>query len=426
MGSGKISLFLLMVMLGSALSPAAGAQGAPHVAILGVGMAGAHTLRIEVATTGLETEGAAPPTVDLAVWLDGVPARATLPLIHMPSRFGMDFDLPAGIVRVGGVTVGTFQPVPPFTDNLRFPVEVTVRRGPLVATARREATILLPTVIVPGYLNEMGGPDREVLDTLGRHGYVPDGPAPTLFWWSYSSRQLSLDGGAQALAAYVRRAVLPATYAAKINVIGYSVGGLMARWNVGYDVDGWGTLVNRLVLVGVPNEGAVMAYVGEHAPAFLPFSAFGKTPLARALTPTFPFWRPAPGQPWSMPPDGANTLLAGLNARALPRGMRVYIFYGSHDPRDSAGPQTEATITGLLPGGELTYEAGDGIVLAASAEGLPIHGGDGVAALADRVVLRVDLGAVYHLRLLDAGADRIAGALLDRFLSTVDEAPPES
>ena len=42
--------------------------------------------------------------------------------------------------------------------------------------------------------------------------------------------------------------------------------------------------------------------------------------------------------------------------------------------------------------------------------------------MTERTVLRVDLGSVYHTHLLDAGADRIAGALLDRFLSTVDEA----
>jgi hypothetical protein len=37
-------------------------------------------------------------------------------------------------------------------------------------------------------------------------------------------------------------------------------------------------------------------------------------------------------------------------------------------------------------------------------------------------VARVDLGAVYHTGLLDAGADKIAGALLDRFVDRVDEA----
>jgi len=393
----------------------------PGVVIRSIEMADAHSLQVDLATWGLDSQGAEPPTVTLSVWLDGVPAQATLPLIHMPPRFAMVFDLPAGVVKVGGVAVGTFHPVPPFTENMRFPVEVTIRHGSRVATARGEATILLPTVIVPGYLGELAGPDREVLAAFARRGYTDTGPSPTLFWFRYPSRQVALEEGAQSLAAYVRRVVLPATYAARINVVGYSVGGLMARWNVQFNTDGWSRLINRLVLIGVPNEGAVMAYVGEHAPPFLPFAGWGKSQLVRDMTPTFPFWRDSPAHAWSIPPDGDNSALTRLNARPIPAGIRVYLFYGSHDPRNAAGPQTTSGIIGFLPGAALSYGSGDGIVLAASAQGLPIHGGQGVAGLADRAVLRVDLGSVYHGSLLTAGADRITAALLDRFLSRVDE-----
>ena len=219
----------------------------------------------------------------------------------------------------------------------------------------------------------------------------------------------------------MRRTVLPASYAAKINVVGYSLGGLLARWNVAYDVDGWATLINRLALVGVPNEGTVLAYLADHAPSALPFSGLGRTPATQAFIPTFPFWREAPTQPWSVPADAENALLDELNARAIPPGIRIYLFYGSHDPRHVAGPQTSAGITGVLPDAALAYEDGDGMVLATSAQGLPIRGGKGVPALVDRAVLRVDLGSVYHTRLLDAGADRIAGALLDLFDNRVDE-----
>lgn len=360
--------------------------------------------------------------MEAAVWLDGVPARAAMPLIRMPSRFAMDLDLPAGVVRVGGIAVGTFRPVPRFRENLQFPVDVTVRRGSLAASARATATFLLPTVIVPGYLNELTGRDDDALSIFIRHGFRVGGAAPTLFWFTYHSHEVALDDAAQALAVYVRQVVLPATYADRINVVGFSLGGLMARWNIAHDADGWGTLVNRLVLVGVPNEGSVMAYLGEHAPFFVPFSGFGRTQTARILTPTFPFWRVRPGEAWRTPPDAENSLLAELNTLPLPDGIPVYMFYGSHDPHNSAGPLTAAGVTGALPGNSLSYAAGDGIVLAASAQGLPINGSGGVHALAERTVLRVDLGSVYHTHLLDAGADRIAGALLDRFLSTVDEA----
>ncbi len=414
----------LVTLLAAAAGSAVGQPlDPPHVAILDVGMV-RQSLRITMATANLGDSQADPPTVTVSVQLDGVPVRATLPLMHMPSRFAMDLDLAAGVVRVGGVPIGRFAPVLPFRENLRFPVEVTVRRGLFVATARKTATILLPTVIVPGYLNEDDRPSQEVLAVFRRRGYADAGETQNLFWFTYRSRQVTLPEGAQALAAYVRRVVLPMTYAARVNMVGYSLGGLMARWNVAYDVDDWGALVTRLVLVGVPNEGTVMTYLGSHAPSVLPFSGLGRTPAARAFMPTFPFWRATPAQPWGMPPDAENAVLAGLNARAIPPDIRVYLFYGSHDPGDSGGPQTSAGITGVLPGAALSYGAGDGVVLAASAQGLPIRGGKGVPGLVDHAVLRVDLGAVYHTRLLDAAADRIAGALLDRFFDRVDEGPP--
>lgn len=421
----RISLLVLALsaLLALLAPPAGGASNVSlHVAIRNVEMAGARSLAVDIVTQGLSEDGAPAGVVTVSVWLDGIPARASLALIHMPPRFVMDFDLPAGIVRVGGVPVGTFAPVQPFSENLRFPVEVTVHRGIQTATARAEATILLPTVIVPGYLNELAGTDHDLLAGFERLGYRDGGTSPNLFWFGYRSRQVTLEEGARSLAAYVRRVVLPATYAAKINVVAYSVGGLIARWNVAYDVDGWSSLVNRLMLVGVPNEGAVLAYVGDHAPSFLPFSGWARSPLAHSMIPTFPFWHEHEQQPWNLPPDGRNALLDQLNARPLPGGLRAYLFYASHDPRNTGGPKTAAGFAGQLPGATLSYGPGDGIVLAASAQGLPVHGSGGVPGLAEHAVLRADLGPVYHLAVLTAAGRRIGAALLDRFYSTVDEA----
>jgi hypothetical protein len=390
-------------------------------AILAISMVGP-SLRVTVATAGLNDTGADPSSLTVSAWLDGVPIEASLPLVHMPSRFAMDLDLAAGVVRVGGVSVGNFTPVPAFRENLRFPVEVTVRRGALAATARAMATIPLPVVIVPGYLNEWGGPSKELLEAFHRRGYTVSGPGQNVFWFTYPSQQVTLPEGAAALAAYVRGVVLPATYAGRINVVGYSLGGLMARWNVAYDVDGWGSFINRLALVGVPNEGTVMAYLAAHAPSVLPFAGLGRRPATPAFLPTFAFWRADAAEAWTIPPDINNELLEGLNAQPIPDDIRVYVFYGSNDPRHSGGPQTSAGITGVLPGADLTFGDGDGVVLAASAEGLPIRGGTGVPALMRPAVVRVDLGAVYHGGLLDAAADKIARALLDRFVDRVDKA----
>lgn len=429
MNRGPLRAFALSVLVVACVSPAPAATVGQSVegvvSILGVRMADAHCLRIEISATGLEARPGELPILTLSVGLGVAPVTVTLPLVHMSRRFAVDLDLQAGEVRVGSVSVGAFTPVPRFAENMRFPVEATVRRGPETATVRRTVTLLLPTVIVPGYLNESGGPNADMLATLRRHGYADAGAgaSPTLFWFSYPSRGIGLQEGAQSLAAYVRQVVFPATYAAKINVIGYSLGGLLARWNVAYNVDGWDTLVNRLILVGVPNEGAVMTYLGQHAPTFLPFSGLGKSPVAPALLPTFPFWRSKPKDAWSFPPDAVNPMLDQLNARPIPSGIRVYLFYGDYDPHDPAGPVTLSGITGILPGAELLFAAGDGIVLAASAQGLPIHGGTGVPALADRAVLQVDLGAAYHLGLLAVAADRIAAALLDGVSAAAPEHP---
>jgi len=421
-----VSLVLLAGLLAAVARPAAAVEPqervvVPQTAVLQARMVG-HSLRVTVATAGFAASEADQSTLTVSAWFDGAPIRATLPLIEIPSRLSLELDLRVGAIRIGGVTVGDFPPVAPFRENLRFPVEVTVRRGALAATARATVTTLLPVVIVPGYLNEWSGPSHDVLAAFERRGYTVSGPRQNVFWFTYPSQQVTVPAGAAALAAYVRAVVLPATHAARVSVVGYSLGGLMARWNVAYDVDGWATLVNRLVLVGVPNEGTVLAYVVAHAPSIVPYSGLGRRPAASAFLPTFPFWRADSTQPWTVPADAGNELLADLNAQPLPSDIRLYLFYGSHDPRHAAGPQTSAGLTGSLPGATLSYGEGDGVVLAASAQGLPIGGGDGVTALTEHAAARIDLGAVYHTGLLEAGATKIVAALLDYFFDRVDGA----
>lgn len=374
-------------------------------------------LEVKVGTQRLASQGAGPATVSVTTDIGGAGAasrRATFSLRQITSDVTMDFDLARGIISVGGQQVGGFPPVAPLTDNLRFPVDVVVQRGADVVTTHHDITLLLPTVIVPGFSNERHSrPDPLVVQRMARFGYTESGPA-TLFWFSFPSHTIGLEEGAQALAAYVRRTVLPATYAAKINVIGYSVGALFARWNVQYDVDGWAGLVNRLVMVAAPNEGALLPYIGAHAPTFLPFVHTAHSPLVQVLVPVYPFWRASAADPWSFPPDGANTMLAALNARPMPPGLRLYSLYGNSDPAGSGGPQTAAGVTGQLPGAAVTYGFGDGIVLTASALGLSINGSPGVPAIADHAV-RVDVGRVYHTRVLEAAAPRAAAELQDRF-----------
>jgi hypothetical protein len=310
-------------------------------------------------------------------------------------------DLAAGTFRLGGIVIFHFAPVPPPAQNTAIAVEVTVRQGGGTVTAHRSGMLLLPTVIVPGYLNDLDTkPDPDVISVLEQRGYCTTGPGQTVFWFTYPSRRLSLDDGAKALSAYVRRTVLPSTYAARINVVGYSESGLLARWNLVFDPD-WAHLVNKFVMLGVPNEGTAATYIYGWYPAAAVFAA---SPGARDMFPTYPFWRPADGMPWTVPADGRNETLARLNARPLPDGVRVYALYGS-------GARTWAGLTGTLPDATFSYGPGDGIVLMASVLGLPINGGRGVPGLADRLI-SVDLGDLHHTSLLDTAISRIADVLL--------------
>ena len=405
----------MTLLLATVTVPAVGHQEEHQtLAILDAGMVDGHTLRVNVATPVF---GAQPdhPELVLDGWPGGVHIRGSLLLARMPSRvpIPMDVDLSAGTVKVGVVKVGEFPPVPRFTENVRFPLQVTLRRGDRAETAHRTVTILLPTVIVPGYANELGRPDAAALAAFRRQGYEDSGNGPTLFWFGYSSHELTLEQAAHALADYVHRTVLTRAYAAKINVVGYSLGGLLARWDVQFDVDGWGTLVNRLALVGVPNEGSLVAYIYRDVPTFLPYGYLAHTPAAHAMMPTFPCWRDSAGDAWSRPPDADNPVLARLNQQPMPIGVRVEVFY-------SSGQQT---VTGLSGDGARTFGTGDGLVPAASAEGLPIQGGSGVPALLTPNVVRVDLGSVGHIQLMSAAVvDRVAAALLER-IDSVAETP---
>ncbi len=410
---------IITLLLATLAVPAIGRHVAPlSVAIRDAGMVDGHTLRVDIATSDFEAEPADPPEVALDAWPGGVHVQGSLLLIGMPPRvpIPMDVDLSEGTVKVGVVKVGEFRPVPRFTENVLFPIQVTLRQVSRAVTARRTVTVLLPTVIVPGYANELTGRDDAVLAVFRRHGYRDTERGPTLFWFEFPSHQLPLEQAAHALGDYVHRIVLTSTYAAKINVVGYSLGGLMARWNIQFNVDGWGTLVNRLLLVGVPNEGSVIAYMYRNVPTFLPYGYLAHTAVVHEMMPTFPFWRDSAAQRWAMPPGVDNPVLAELNRRPMPDGIQVEVFYGS----------AQNTVAGVTENGAPTFGPGDGIVLASSAEGLPIQGGSGVPALLTPNVVRVDLGAIGHAELMSAAvADRFTAALLERAVDSTAETPPQ-
>src|SRR2546427_7241582 len=406
MRNAILSLALSGIFVTSAGAPPGEAAVPLTVEISGLQMIARGRVGVVVTIAGLRPD--LHPTIEGTATVGGQSIQGE-PSPVIAARIPAAIDLPAGRVRIGGdASVAEFTPVPALEENTPIAVEITVRQSGAAATARRTGILLLPTIIVPGYLSEMAGnPDHGILSAFEQRGYRYQGPSPDLFWFTYPSRSLGLRDASQALSAYVRDVVLPATYAARVNIVGYSLGGLMARWNMAFD-DGWDHLVNRFVMVGVPNEGAVMAYVGTWYPIAAPWA---RTPAARSLLPTFPYWRPATGAPWTFPPDAQNAALVELNAHPLPEGIRAYAFYGNQQP-DAEGRGTWAGVTGRLPRAGFASGAGDGVVLVASALGLPINGGAGVAGLADRLVMQRDLGPVGHQWLHEAAISEIEDVLL--------------
>jgi hypothetical protein len=398
---------LVLAMLTAWLAASAGVTHAERP-VLGVTIAplefvGLGQIRIDVTISGLQP--GLHPTIESTMTVgDTVIEGPRGPAVA--ARLPGVLDVRSGTFRLGGVAILNFPSIPPFAQNTPIAVEVTVRQGNAAATDRRHGTLLLPTVIVPGYLNDLDSkPDGDVISVLEQRGYRAGGASPTVFWFAYPSRRFPLEEGAKALAAYVRRTVLPSTYAARINVVGYSEGGLLARWDLAYDPD-WAHLVNQFVMVGVPNEGAAATYIYGWYPAL---ARIATTPAARAMFPTYPFWRPAPQAPWRVPEDGRNPALARLNMQPLPIGVRIYAFYGSGRLTTWAG------LTGTLPDATYSYGPGDGVVLVDSVLGLPIYGGGGVPGIADRLV-KVDMGDVRHLSLFRAALPKIADLLAGRKL----------
>jgi pimeloyl-ACP methyl ester carboxylesterase len=122
-------------------------------------------------------------------------------------------------------------------------------------------TIPVPVVLLGGLGNELGSGGMDAfalaLDLAAGGAYVRDGDAPTLIVHEYPSLEGSLSELAKDLNKTVRSA-LRGTSFARVDVVGYSMGGLVARrWLA----DKGAGKVRRMVFLATPNEGAPLAQV---------------------------------------------------------------------------------------------------------------------------------------------------------------------
>jgi len=150
-------------------------------------------------------------------------------------------------------------------DAVRFAVTVTVeQRGGGTDVATTDAVVPVPLIVLPGFANETspGGWDAfaTTLDTAmgGRYGF--GGRRSRAIVHEYDSTKplgalaVDLDRAARRL-----RRGTPFT---RVDVVGYSMGGLVARQ---WLADRGKGRVRRLLFLGTPNEGAPIAYVAATA-----------------------------------------------------------------------------------------------------------------------------------------------------------------
>jgi len=120
-------------------------------------------------------------------------------------------------------------------------------------------TVPVPVIVLGGLGNELGpngvGAFGLAVDLASGGSYEQDGKQPTMIVHEYASLDRSLPKLAKGLNKTVR-AALRGTSFARVDVVGYSMGGLVARrWHA----DKGAGKVRRMVFLATPNEGAPLA-----------------------------------------------------------------------------------------------------------------------------------------------------------------------
>jgi hypothetical protein len=327
--------------------------------------------------------------------------------------------------------------VPRFDDNQKFTMTATINEAGNSGSAKTDVEIPLPVVHVHGILTDCL-PDRTphgAFDYLKRNhpSYAEDDGFPklttvypTLVSFDYPSLNADALYSASQLTGWIHDKVLSQTWAAKVNVIAHSLGGIISRTAI---VNfGAGAFINKLILVGSPSEGAAVAPVFTSiwgAPqalvsAMVSTVAFpltlrtqydnavgclmkGLPVTTEQMLPTYAWWASsktaAVQNDLTIPINKKNLFLTQVNL-----GLHVNVSYYAIV---ASGLQTPTKLWGRFwlvgPFPALldpaAYGPGDGIVpissMTASDTGWPIGTGPGFLNVFD------DVGAVFHTSYFD-------------------------
>ncbi len=259
--------------------------------------------------------------------------------------------------------------VPRFTGPARFQF--------CLRSVCRSGAIPLPVAVIHGVLGDLAGllgagdPYPPLLAALRSVGYTDTGPYSTLAYIDYPSSAALLDllapnnplvpalygdGVAAFASRYLApgvRALLAGSYAAHVDLVGHSMGGLIARAYVAEP--GMASTVRSIILLGTPNQGSAATFEALGPRTELPATA-------RDLLPTYPYLKDAETGRFHRPPV-ANAYLPVLNREKLPAGVRFVCIYGRATATDSVllVHGSDDVVVGAVK------VPGDGTVTAASA-----------------------------------------------------------
>lgn len=393
----------------------------PVVARLSAAPAGGSKLAVEI-DAAFDTKGRV--TLEASVAVDGkaggrvIRLRKRVAAGSRTVRFVLDARR-ARVRRSGG----------PVSFTLTATAE---QRGVAAATESISATLPVPLLVLPGFGNERtpGGFDTftAALDAAAGGVYGVGGAHPSASVHEYDST-LPLGALGADLDRAARRA-LRGTVFSRVDVVGYSMGGLVARqWMAGR---GKGR-VRTLVFLGTPNLGAPIAYVAGYAASsgvldeILAGVAGGAltglgadfldpdvVAALRTLYPTYdwafitnPFGGGLIPVPSQLLPDSESSLEA-LNAVAPDPKAEIHAFYYTAVPTEAFGIElgtvdvvdVTSLLGGLAGGDGLDFSNVDVTTLATgSGDGIvPAHSVtmDEVPAWAARIA-KHDLGEGTHV-----------------------------
>ena len=163
----------------------------------------------------------------------------------------------------------------------------------LVAPVRVRADMGVPVVLIPGWHGEAASFDRMIpaLEAAGLNVLDFDPALPGSQALSYAPAadgQHIPDVAVRVVGPAVESALARAGYpkGASVDVVGFSMGGLVARHLI--ERAGWGMRVGTLVMLGTPNHGTMAAWVPAKVGGFGRWNATGGdmrpgSPFLRAL-----------------------------------------------------------------------------------------------------------------------------------------------